>query len=168
MYGRLSSVVTLQTSYAGRPLAAGLDEADKAAARARESLLGEQVERMFGTLVQQPHESVQLFIGIDITVFDDVELAPNDAGRSDVGERFAIAVVGSHRSTCSCDLRGRKCRPITPPARTFNAPVQRRRISALHLISTSAAGLGNAETANAARAGGSTGKNSMYTPFIAV
>ena len=48
MYGRLSSVVTLQTSYAGRPLAAGLDEADKAAARARESLLGEQVERMFG------------------------------------------------------------------------------------------------------------------------
>ena len=50
----------------------------------------------------------------------------------------------------------------------FNAVAQRRRISALHLISTSAVGLGNAETATVARAGGSEGKNSMYTRFIAV
>ena len=44
---------------------------------------------------------------------------------------------------------------------------QRVRSRALHLISTRAAGRGSAETASVARAGGSTGKNSMYTRFIA-
>lgn len=45
----------------------------------------------------------------------------------------------------------------------FNEPAGRqgRRTTALHLISTRAAGRGNAETASVARAGGATRKNSM-------
>ncbi len=41
------------------------------------------------------------------------------------------------------------------------------RTTALHLISTRAAGRGNAVTASVARAGGAVRKNSMYAPFMA-